>query len=296
MKLFLMRLVGIALVAAGIAGLIFSVAGIFVLVEVEKRIEPVLMARVDQLDRALVATVEGLALADDTLGQASTLAGGLVSAVDGVNAAISGTVPTVDAVAKVLGEQLPATVDATQKTLATLAATAKGVDDFLVAVTSIPFLGGAGYNPEVPLHRGVGDVAASLDQIPAALDTAQQGLTATSNGLEGLQAEMTSMADDVQGIVGTLQDAEAVIDEYQVLLDDMQDMVSKAQVGLPQWLTYIRWGLTFVLIWLGVAQLGLITQGVEVIGRSRNRDGAPDTVSADETAAGESDDLSDIFS
>jgi hypothetical protein len=38
---------------------------------------------------------------------------------------------------------------------------------------------------------------------------------------------------------------------------------------LPGWLSVIRLGISLMLIWLGIAQIGLLTQGWELIQRSR---------------------------
>jgi hypothetical protein len=44
--------------------------------------------------------------------------------------------------------------------------------------------------------------------------------------------------------------------------------VTNARDNLPEWLRWARFGLSLVLIWLGIAQLGLLTQGWELVRRS----------------------------
>jgi hypothetical protein len=62
-----------------------------------------------------------------------------------------------------------------------------------------------------------------------------------------------------------------VLDQYQGIVQDLRDMLSSARQSLPDWLTRVQVAASLVLIWLGIAQLGLITQGWELIGRSRIR-------------------------
>lgn len=49
----------------------------------------------------------------------------------------------------------------------------------------------------------------------------------------------------------------------------MQGIVAMLQEGLPRWLAWMRLGFSLVLIWLGIAQIGLLTQGWELMGRGR---------------------------
>ena len=136
-------------------------------------------------------------------------------------------------------------------------------------VTTIPLLGLDRYDPEVPLSEGVMEVASSLDGIPRSLSKAQEGLVSASDSLETMQTEIDGLSGEVGQIGMTLEGSRAVIQEYQAVVAEMQGMVSMVQQGLPQWLNWARWGLWLLLIWLGIAQFGLITQGWELVARSR---------------------------
>lgn len=269
MKRILTRIAGIALVSAGIAGLVFAIVGLVVLARVEQNVESTVMEQVRLLDRALAATAEGLVLAEDSLAQAGEAIGALESTLVGAGQTIGDAVPMVDSLAELLGEQLPATVETTQQTLRSVATSANLVDDALAVVTSIPFLGLERYNPEVPLHLGLEEVASSLDEIPASLGMGQEGLTSASGNLEGLQAELTTMAGSIRQTAMSLEGAQSVLTQYQEVVADLQTLVASVREGLPGWLRWLRLGLSLALVWLGVAQIGLITQGWELIGRSR---------------------------
>ncbi len=269
MKQVLLRIAGIALIVAGIAGLVFSIAGLFVLVSVERQIEAAVDEQLALMDRTLVATADGLAVAEDSLDQAVLTIDSLEATLTGVGQTINATAPTLDAVAELLGEQVPATIETTQETLTSVASSAKLVDDILLLLTAIPFLGLDRYNPEVPLNEGFLEVAGSLDGIPASLSTAQEGLIATTDNLEGVERDFAAMAQNVGEIATSLEGARSVLVQYQGVVSDLKNLVSFVRQSLPGWLQTLRLALSLVLIWLGIAQFALITQGWELIGRSR---------------------------
>ncbi len=269
MKRLVMCIAGIAMVAAGVAGIILCIAGIVVLARVERIVEPVMMKQVELIDRTLATTAEGLALAETSLALAADTAASLETAVAGVGQAVGDTAPMVDSVADLLGEQLPATIRATQDTLASVATSAKLIDDILSVVTAIPLLGIESYDPEVSLHEGLAEVAASLDEVPISLGAAQEGLTSASGNLEGLQEDFTVMADNLGQISTSLESAQSVVVRYQGTVADLQALAASVRQGLPGWLRLLHLGLSFVLIWLGIAQIGIIIQGWELIRRGR---------------------------
>jgi hypothetical protein len=142
------------------------------------------------------------------------------------------------------------------------------VDDFLMAVTSFPLLSLDAYNPEIPMHEAVGNVAASLETIPASLREAEAGLDAAGTSLDMLQGNLGAMTSGVGQIAGSLEESRAVVSQYQGIVSDVQGMITNVRTSLPQWLQWLRIGLSLVLIWLGIAQIGLITQGWELVARS----------------------------
>jgi uncharacterized phage infection (PIP) family protein YhgE len=272
MKRILTRTLGIALIAAGVAGLVFSILGLIALVRLEQRVGSAAMEQVELVDQTLTATAEGLALAETSLAQAASAAGSLESAMAGVSQAVGDATPTLDSVAQFLGEQLPATIETTQETLRSVATSAQIVDDILALVTDIPFLGMERYNPDVPLNRSFQEVANSLDDIPASLVTAQEGLSATIDNMGGLEEDFGAMADGISELTTSLEGAQSVLTKYQDVVADLQSLVDSAHEGLPGWLRWIRLGISLALIWLGIAQIGLITQGWELVGRTRRTD------------------------
>lgn len=270
MKRILTRTLGIALVAAGVAGLVFSIIGLIALVRLEPRVESAVMDKVDLVDQTLTAMAEGLALAETSLTQAANAASSLESAMGGVSQAVGDATPTLDLVARFLGEQLPEAIETTQEALRSVATSAQIVDDILLLVTDIPFLGIERYNPEVPLNRTFEEVANSLDKFPASLNAAQDGLEVTIDNLGEMEKDFGAMAEGIGALTTSLRNAESVLTEYQDIVAEFQSLVALVRQGSPGWLRWIHLSISMALIWLGIAQVGLVAQGWGLVGRSRH--------------------------
>jgi hypothetical protein len=266
---FLTRIVGIALIVAGLTGLVFAIAGLFVLVQVEKNILSAAQEQVDLLDQALAATREGLDLAGTSLVQAVSTVKTLEQTVAGVGDTVGSSVPAVDGMAMLVGEQLPATIEATKATLESVAASSRTVDDVLAVMSAVPFLGVNQYKPDVPLSDGFLEVATSLEGIPDSLRATQEQLVVANKNLAVLESSINTMAGDIGQVATSLGRAQSVLEQYTGVIEQLQASIRWISSSLPSWVYWLRLGLSLLLIWLGIAQFALITQGWELVGRSR---------------------------
>jgi len=268
---FLGRIVGIALIIAGIAGLVFSIVGLVVLIQVQKNVEAAVASQLGLVDQALTATSQGLGVAEDSLAQAVDTVKVLETTVSGIGTTINSSVPVVETISSLVGEKLPAAIETTQKTLVSVAASSKTVDDLLAVMSAIPFLGVARYSPDVPLSQGFQEVATSLEGIPDALRAAKEQLLTTNQNLAGLQGQFDAMASNIGQIATSVGGAQSVLGQYTGVIGQLQSSIGWMRQSLPMWLGWVRLGLSLLLIWLGIAQLALITQGWELVGRSRRK-------------------------
>ena len=254
---------------AGVMGILLVIAGIIFMVRVGPRVEGSATESLELIDRTLLTTEEGLVLAEDSIEQVVETVESLEATMASVGQTIYGTVPLVDSVADLLGEQLTETIKATQDTLASVVKSAKLVDNVLSIVTAIPFIGTDRYQPEVPLHVGLEKVITSLDEIPDSLGAAQEDLTSSSGNLDEMQDDFTTMADNIGQIATSLESTQSVLVEYRVIVTDFQEQVSSVRQGLPVWLRWLGITFSFLLVWLGIAQIGPMMQGWELIQRGR---------------------------
>jgi len=267
LKRFLSIVVGTALLLAGIFGLVLSIGGLLVLPQLERQAEDVAAEQIEVFDRALAVTLDGLITAETSVVQAREAVDALEGIMADVGQAIDETTPVVEVAAELLNEQLPSTLETTQDALASVATSAQLVDDILGVISSIPLLGTESYSPDIPLHQGFQDVSDSMDGIPELLLIAGQGLEAGTGSLQDIEEGFAAMGRSIGETTTSLENAQAVLEDYQQIVGELQGAVSYVRESLPGWLRTIRWGLTLALIWLGVAQLGLITQGWERLGR-----------------------------
>ncbi len=269
LKRFLSIVVGIALLLAGILGLILSIGGLLVLPQLERQAEDVAAEQIEVFDRALAVTLDGLITAETSVVQAREAVDALEGIMADVSQTIDETTPVVEVAADLLNEQLPSTIETTQDALASVATSAQLVDDILVVISSIPLLGAESYSPDVTLYQGFQDVSDSMDGIPELLLMAGQGLDASTGNLQDIEEGFAAMGRSIGETTTSLESAQAVLKDYQQIVGELQGAVSYVRESLPGWLRAIRWGLTLTLIWLGIAQLGLMTQGWERLGRRR---------------------------
>jgi hypothetical protein len=192
--------------------------------------------------------------------------------------------PIFTSLADVAGEDVPASIEATQQSLGSAASAAKLVDDTVATLASLPFMPRSENSSPFSLHGSLTRVSEGLESLSASFKEVEAGLNSTADNLDRARRSMVRMADDMDEVQRSLADARAVVVEYQ-------DVVARAQVGLPAfranlpgWIQAIRLVLSLALVWLGIMQIGLLAQGAGML-RGGVRRTAPDMESAPALAA-----------
>ena len=269
MKRVALLLAGTALVLAAIFGLIFAIGGIIVVGQAIQSIETGLNGGLELMDRTLQTTADGLRLADQSLQDVQTAVTSLETTIRQSGAALGNVIPSFRSLGDVLGTQVPDTLRSTQQSLKAASQGAAMIDGVLRTLSSIPFLNIAIYEPKVPLNESLQDVATNIQDIPAKLEAAQQGITDAIDNLEMIKGDVTTIADPIGRIGTSLGETQGVLANYQGIIGDLQQQVGHLQTNVATWLNWLKWGVWLILIWLGIAQIGLFTQGLELIGRGR---------------------------
>ncbi len=265
MKRLFIRVLGLVFVAGGVSGFIFCIAALVIMGRTGEQVTAGVMARVELVSRALDTTADGLSLADASLRKAQGTFSLMITATHSLAQSIGDNKPLVDSFATLAGEDLPATITATQTSLAAAQASAKLVDDTLSLLSALPFAQGLHYAPPVPLHTSLAEISHNLDGLSASFQKMQAGLHTTSGNLERVATDITNLADKMDEIAGSFVDAQGVIGRYQGVVAGLQADLLRLRSGLPGWLRLARWGISLVLVWLGIAQLGLLVQGLGLI-------------------------------
>src|SRR5262245_6799642 len=103
MRQVLIRVAGGMLIAAGVAGILFSVIALVIASRFLSDVQAAADRRITQIDRALAATGDGLVVAHESLGRAKTTMQLLHTTIDGASQAITDTLPALDRVGVLVG-------------------------------------------------------------------------------------------------------------------------------------------------------------------------------------------------
>lgn len=268
----LRRLIGVLLILAAILGLVVSIGALYVIWNAQATMTTGLQNTIDLLGQTLETTSQGLVVTQQSLQSSVDLIGNLQSSVETTAEAIGSANPMVDEIARLMKEDLPDSIRATQTSLLTAKQSAAAIDNVLKAMSSIPLIGPSiGYDPEVPLADALGMVAESLQDLPDSFIKMQNDLKVTQSSLQTFEADLTVMADSVGQIQSSVAQYDQVIGGYQDSLNQILAQLDMLSTNLPNIVRLVSTGLTAFLVWMAIAQLGLFTQGWELLTENRKR-------------------------
>ena len=265
MKIFT-KIIGITVIIAAIAGLVICIGGIVGVWMAREPLAAGLTNTFELLSTTLKATTDGLTVADRSLSQASDTVKALENTIRTMGKAVEDTTPLMESISKLMGSGLPDAILATQSALTSAQSSARSVESTLALLTSFPLLPIEPYQPEVPLTDALGNVSASLDPIPQSFVSMEDSLRTSKGNIIMLSAQINIIANNVSELRANLTDAQQVLSQYQAVLGTLQKQVDATLVNLPGLLNGLAWGVTIILVWLGLTQVGLLYQGFEMVG------------------------------
>lgn len=260
------RIIGTTMIIFATISLIITIYGIYQIWQWREPVTENITETLDLVGSTLQATAEGLVVVGESLDSVISSISGLESTVTTLAKSIEDTAPLVSSLGTLTGEVLPNAVISARTSLDSAQDGARIIDTVLRALT---IFNRSAYEPQVPLHVALGNVSEGLNDIPGSLSTMEDSLTTTYDNLEVMQAEISLIAEDIGAINEGLEEGKKVIEQYQGLIADMQLRIDRFQSRLPRFVDTLAWVLTFILIWLGIAQIGLLTQGLSLF-RSEN--------------------------
>jgi ABC-type transporter Mla subunit MlaD len=262
-------LVGSLLIIAATIGLVVSFAGIIGLGPFYNQLTSGVTHQLALLDQALTATDAGLRTAATSVAQTQSALTSIQGTVDSSASAIDDIVPSIEAMGEVVGDQLPATLTGATGSLASFASTAAVIDQLMSVLGAVPLFSLPDYDPDVSLAESVTGFRESLEGLPEKLTQVQIGLEETAGNLQDIRGEVTAVGGALSGLSGSLDGTVEVLDSYQEVVADLRGQVDAAGGGIEDALRNARVLLVIVLAWLGIASLGLLTQGWELLHRRR---------------------------
>ena len=262
------RLLGILLIIAAAAGLIFSIVGLFEIWRYRSAVTQTVIDTLALFDQTLKTTQDGLIIVGQVLQTTTVDVASLQTTTQALAQTIHDTNPMLDSLTGLTSKDFPAAVDAAQTSLTSAQSSALLIDNALATITSIPFLPVPAYKPEVSLHSALANISTSLDSLTPALAIITSSLVDGKTNLSSVEVELNKISETTKGISSALGSAQKNIDQYKTVTTQLKARVETAQLTAPSWITAIAWILSFVLGWLLIAQLAMCAQGLDML-RSR---------------------------
>lgn len=259
------KVIGYTFIVAAILGLIFSLAGIVMVWVVRTPLTANLVSTFDLIDTTLEATSSGLTIVDDTLTNTISDLISIENTVQTAGRGIDDSVPMVESLSVLMSENIPQAISATQTGLSTLQDAAGTLESTLQLITSIPFLPIEGYDPDISFSAALEEVSQSLDAIPQSLSEMDNTMNTTEGNLIMLGAQINIIARNISDLQDSFYEIQLVFDQYQEVISEVQDKLDYFSENLQTGITVSAWIFTIIFIWLGIAQVGLLTQGLERI-------------------------------
>lgn len=260
----LKRIFGGGLFVASILGIIGTFIAIVLVVRASGQLQQEAVATIDLTLDLLATTEASLDLLDDTLTDTADAVDALSLTTDSVGGTVSGTDDLLGSLALLFAEDLPTVIAGTQGSVAAASESAALLEGFLLTLSSVPFIG-VNYNPEVSLTQSIEDIETSLDALPTSFDTIASDLNATQASLSGVERGLDDLTGELENIAAALRESQALIADYSLLLDDVIERMETLRETAPRRIRNATVLLVSVLVWLLIAQTGLLYQGREMV-------------------------------
>jgi methyl-accepting chemotaxis protein len=223
-----------------------------------------LQEQVQLAESVMDTTAQGLEVASQTLESTRLTLQTLDETVQTFSQAITDTVPLLDTIGAVVGEDLPKTIASTQTSLNTAQQSARVIDGILRTLTAIPFFPGDPYQPQVPLHVALSEVSRSLNGLPESFRAMQDNLTQSSANLATAQADIQRVRGEVVQVKSSLKQAQQILSQYRETALTLRNQLESLRLAIPVTTRWASLFLSLFWLWLAMAQLGLLTQGLEL--------------------------------
>ncbi|GAB4481992.1 MAG: hypothetical protein Kow0088_24640 [Anaerolineales bacterium] len=267
MKRGFSSLVGYLLIFSAGLGFLLSLFGLVITLRYAGHLTVTLQEQILLAESVMDTTAQGLDVASQTLETTRMTVRTLDETVQTFSQSITDTLPLLDTIGGMIGEDLPDTIHSTQVSLSAAQQSARVIESVLGTLTAIPFFPGDPYEPEVPLYVALGDVSSSLNDLPQAFRVMQENLLKSGANLATAQADIQKVRGEVAQVESNLQQAQAILKQYRQTALHLRDQFESLRLKTPQ---LVRWGTIFFslfLVWLATAQVGLLSQGLDLIHR-----------------------------
>ncbi len=257
------RLVGFLLIMLACTSLALTVYGALQVWKMRQPITQSINLALATAAQTLNTSAQALIVVDGALTTTSNSISAARTSLISMAETIHGSNEMVGSVAALTGESLPAVLSSTQASLATTQGSAIVIENTVSLVSKIPFFPGGPYQPEVPLNVALGQVSADLEALRLPLEDLTTELQTSQADLDKLETDVALLAVNIHQVKTDLNSASLVVGQYQEQVTRTGERLSALQTKVPIWVNTAAWALTFIAFWLGVAQAGVLFQGIK---------------------------------
>jgi len=253
-KSLMIRFFGLGLALVAAASLLLTG---FVLVQTWRVKGPVtesLQSGLDVISSTLTTTSKGLAAIDQSLEATSGSLKSLQDAAQTAGNSIHSQAASIQSLAALFSKDLPVALIGAQTAMIGAQAGAKEVENTLTVLTSNPAFAATPYRPAISLSTALSGVASGLGALPAPMQAVGGNLSTTSTDLASLETSVTNFAASLEQLRGKLDEARKTVEGYQEELNKLGARLSRLRTGVPKWVTWVVWSISFLLGWLGILQ------------------------------------------
>jgi ABC-type transporter Mla subunit MlaD len=214
-------------------------------------------ASVQLAQDSLTTTDNTLVVLDRQVEAVSSVATQVGAAANTTTQVIDATNQSLQSALHLLRSEMPATLDGAHAAVVSAQSAASLIDTTLAAIPFIPGLANA-YNPPVPLHDSLGNLAQSLDQLPALTKSLADDLASADAALPEARRNATSVAQTLEKNPLEASQLHQNIAQYRDQVARLRQEVADVQAKADQWLTWIAIAVTFIVVWIAVFHAAIV--------------------------------------
>lgn len=260
-KSFTLRFIGMGVALFAAASLVLTGYGLVQAWRVQGRVTQTIQSGLDVISSTLVTSSDGLASISQSLESISVTLKTLQGAALSAGGSLHSQSASLQSLSTLFGTDLPAALTGAQTAMLAAQGSAKDVEDTLQVLTTNPLFAAAPYNPAVPLSTALSGVAGGLGALPAPMQAVGVDLSTAGGDLSTLETTITGLAASLDQLQVKLSDARTVVQRYQDQLNNLRSRVLSLRAGVPKWVGWAVWGLTFLMVWLGILQFFVLVRG-----------------------------------
>jgi hypothetical protein len=286
---------------AGIIGLVLSLAGLVGVWMVKPNLAASAHATIQTLSTSLVTSQEAMEVTRGALGATIDSVDALSEMLNTTAVTVSDTQPVVSQVNVVLGETLPATIEAAtdslqaaQQAATSLEGAIQSFEMFRTIIAAVPLIGSMvpeasmPYNPDKPLADSLGELSASIQEMPATFIDISTNIDKADDNLDLVKTNLETMSTSVALISTSLSQYQDMIGQSKTSLENINGILTNLDGNVDRILNYATLGLGLFFFWLLATQIVIFSQGLELFHGTATRMEAPTPEpAAAEEAAGE---------